>query len=396
MPTSSTSTTVPIDPLQLVIDELTVTTESLRELAFLTPPDLVFVTDDELAERVRTLVEDELDPAETRRDELLLTTLGLVENGTDLAALYVDLYSEQVAGFYDGETGELVVPIGDGELSQLQRLTLVHELTHALTDQHFGFADRLVRLDDDQRYEDLTALTAVAEGDATLIEMLYLGALTWDEQSAVLSGSMEVETEVFDRTPRFLQELLLFPYTTGADFVETIWESGGFEAVNRLYVSRPTTTEHIFHPADFLAGEPPMEVVAGDFVPDGYDVVEASVWGQAAFRAMFGQALDDGIATSAAIGWGGDAYRLMWDGGSEIVFDLVFVADSSVDSEEMYQTLISFVSTQVNGEIEGTDDDFIEISGEDFAVVRTEGEAIRLIVASDPEVGRLVVEWVGP
>ena len=184
-----------MDPLQLIVDELTATTEVLRELEFLTPPDLVFVTETELAERVRALIEDELDPAETRRDELLLTTLGLVENGTDLAALYVDLYSEQVAGFYDGETGELVVSIGDGELSQLQRLTLVHELTHALTDQHFGFADRLVRLDDDQRYENLTALTAVAEGDATLIETLYLGALTWDEQLAVLSDSMEVETE---------------------------------------------------------------------------------------------------------------------------------------------------------------------------------------------------------
>jgi hypothetical protein len=212
----------------------------------------------------------------------------------------------------------------------------------------------------------------------------------------VLAGSLEIETEVFSRTPRFLQELLLFPYAAGADFVATIWELGGFESVNDLYEDPPTTTEHIFHPADFIAGEAPVEVTAGDFIPEGYDVVEASVWGQAAFRAMFGQALDDAVATAAAVGWGGDTYRLMWDGGSEIVFDLVYTADSSVDFSEMYETLVAFVEVQVNGEVEQIDEGLFEVSGEDFALVRTEEESIRLIVATDPEVGRLVVEWVEP
>ncbi|NNC40902.1 MAG: hypothetical protein HKN95_09450 [Acidimicrobiia bacterium] len=393
---TTTTTTVPIDPLQLEIDELTAVTEQLRDLKFITPPKLVLVTDEELADRVRLLIEEDLDPGEIRRDELLLATLGLIESGTDLAGLYTDLYSEQVSGFYDSETGEMVVPIGGEELSQLQKLTLVHELTHALTDQYFGFGDERVRLDEQQRYERLAALTAVAEGDATLVETLYLGSLSIEDQLAVLSGSLEIETEVFGRTPRFLQELLLFPYSTGADFVTTIWELGGFESVNDLYEDPPTTTEHIFHPADFVAGESPIDVVAGDFVPEGYDVVEASTWGQAAFRAMFGQALDDAVATAAAVGWGGDTYRLMWDGGSEIVFDLVYAADSSVDLTEMYDTLVAFVEVQVNGEVEQIDEGLLEVSGEDFALVRTEEESIRLIVATDPEVGRLVVEWVEP
>jgi hypothetical protein len=378
---TTTTTTVPIDPLQLEIDELTAVTEQLRDLKFITPPKLVLVTGEELAERVRLLIEEDLDPGETRRDELLLATLGLIESGTDLAGLYADLYSEQVSGFYDSETGEMVVPIGEEELSQLQKLTLVHELTHALTDQYFGFGDERMRLDEQQQYERLAALTAVAEGDATLVETLYLGSLSTEEQR---------------RTPRFLQELLLFPYSTGADFVTTIWELGGFESVNDLYEDPPTTTEHIFHPADFVAGESPIDVVAGDFVPEGYDVVEASTWGQAAFRAMFGQALDDAVATAAAVGWGGDTYRLMWDGGSEIVFDLVYAADSSVDLTEMYDTLVAFVEVQVNGEVEQIDEGRLEVSGEDFALVRTEEESIRLIVATDPEVGRLVVEWVEP
>ncbi|MDF1596719.1 MAG: hypothetical protein P1T08_11625 [Acidimicrobiia bacterium] len=393
--TSTTSTIAP-DPLLLAIEDLTAVTEDIRQLQFVAPPNVVLVTEAELAERVRTLIEDELDPNETRRDELLLVALGLIGAATDLADLYTDLYSEQVAGFYDGETGELVVPFGDGALSQLQRLTLVHELTHALTDQHFGFADLIIDLDEAQRFEEMAAFTAVIEGDATLTETLYLGSRSRDDQLEVLDAAMEIETGVFDRTPRFIQELLLFPYTTGSDFVTAVWEVDGFEAVNDLYSAAPTTTEQIYHPADFMVGEPPKEVETDNFVPAGYGISETSVWGQAAFRAMFGQALDDQTATAAAVGWGGDEYRLLWDGGGEIVFDLAYVADSSVDATEMFETLVAFVVQQIAGEVVDTDDGYLEVAGEDFAVVRLDGPTIRFVVATDPEVGEGFVEQLLP
>ena len=388
----STTTTIEIDPIQIVIDELAAITEDIRGLDFLTSPTVVFVSDDELADRVRETIDEELDPDETVRDELLLKALGLLSPGVDLESLYTDLYAEQVAGYYDGEVQELVVPIGDGELSELQRLTLVHELTHALTDQYFEFADRMVELDDAQRFEEVAALSALVEGDASLTETLYLRSQSREQQLDVLDASMEIDTTVFDQTPRFLQELLLFPYTAGYDFVTAVWESGGFTAVDQLYSSTPTTTEQIYYPADFLAGELPVIVADQELIPDGYEVAETSVWGQAAFRAMFGQALDDQVATAAAVGWGGDSYRLLWDGGSEIVFDLGFVADSTIDADEMLQTLAAFVAAQIDAELELTEDDYLEFVGEDFAAVYRDGEVIRFVVATDPAVGELFVE----
>jgi hypothetical protein len=388
----STTTTIEIDPIQIVIDELAAITEDIRGLDFLTSPTVVFVSDDELADRVRETIDEELDPDETVRDELLLKALGLLSPGVDLESLYTDLYAEQVAGFYDGEVQELVVPIGDGELSELQRLTLVHELTHALTDQYFEFADRMVELDDAQQFEQVAALSALVEGDASLTETLYLQSQSREHQLAVLEASMEIDTTVFDQTPRFLQELLLFPYTAGYDFVTAVWESGGFTAVDQLYSSTPTTTEQIYYPADFLAGELPVIVADQELIADGYEVAETSVWGQAAFRAMFGQALDDQVATAAAVGWGGDSYRLLWDGGSEIVFDLGFVADSTIDADEMLQTLAAFVAAQIDAELELTEDDYLEFVGEDFAAVYRDGEVIRFVVATDPAVGELFVE----
>ena len=107
---------------------------------------------------------------------------------------------------------------------------------------------------------------------------------------------------------------------------------------------------------------------------------------------MFGQALDDQVATAAAVGWGGDSYRLLWDGGSEIVFDLGFVADSTIDADEMLQTLAAFVAAQIDAELELTEDDYREFVGEDFAAVYRDGEVIRFVVATDPAVGELFVE----
>ena len=388
----STTTTIEIDPIQIVIDELAAITEDIRGLDFLTSPTVVFVSDDELADRVRETIDEELDPDETVRDELLLKALGLLSPGVDLESLYTDLYAEQVAGFYDGEVQELVVPIGDGELSELQRLTLVHELTHALTDQYFEFADRMVELDDAQRFEEVAALSALVEGDASLTETLYLRSQSREQQLDVLDASMEIDTTVFDQTPRFLQELLLFPYTAGYDFVTAVWESGGFSAVDQLYSSTPTTTEQIYYPADFLAGEVPVIVADQELLPDGYEVAETSVWGQAAFRAMFGQALDDQVATAAAVGWGGDSYRLLWNGGSEIVFDLGFVADSTIDADEMFDTLSSFITAQIDADLEVAEDGYLEFDGEDFAAVYRDGDVIRFVVATDPAVGELFVE----
>ena len=388
----STTTTIEIDPTQIVIDELAAITEDIRGLDFLTSPTVVFVSDDELADRVRETIDEELDPDETVRDELLLKALGLLSPGVDLESLYTDLYAEQVAGYYDGEVQELVVPIGDGELSELQRLTLVHELTHALTDQYFEFADRMVELDAAQQFEEVAALSALVEGDASLTETLYLRSQSREQQLDVLDASMEIDTTVFDQTPRFLQELLLFPYTAGYDFVTAVWESGGFTAVDQLYSSTPTTTEHIYYPADFLAGEVPVIVADQELIPDGYEVAETSVWGQAAFRAMFGQALDDQVATAAAVGWGGDSYRLLWDGGSEIVFDLGFVADSTIDADEMFDTLSSFITAQIDADLEVDEDGYLEFDGEDFAAVYRDGEVIRFVVATDPAVGELFVE----
>lgn len=391
---ATTTTTEARDPITVVVEDLIATTEELRGLSFLSTPVLTLVTEEELTERVRALVEDEFDQEVTARYELLLGLLGLIDPETDLGRLYSDIYAEQVAGYYDGDSKEMVVPVGDELPSPLERLILVHELTHALTDQYFEFSGRIQLLEDDQRLEEALALSALVEGDATLTETLYLWSLSGEDQQAILSAAARTDDSVLREAPRFIQELLLFPHAAGSEFVEHVWSSTGFSAIDALYGSPPITTEHIYHPADFLIGEPQERPEPGVIVPDGYTVAEQSIWGQAGFRAMFGQVLDDAAATAAAVGWGGDSYRLLWDGNEEIVFELRYVGDSSIDLREMFETLVQFAARQLAAEVGDSDEMYVEFDGDDFAYVYSDGAIVEFVAATNPEVGRLFAEAV--
>ena len=62
--------------------------------------------------------------------------LGLLPEGSDLRELAGTVFGEEVAGFYDDETKQMTLVAGFGEGTEGE-ITLAHELTHALEDQHF-------------------------------------------------------------------------------------------------------------------------------------------------------------------------------------------------------------------------------------------------------------------
>ncbi|MEX0757422.1 MAG: hypothetical protein WD204_05695, partial [Acidimicrobiia bacterium] len=348
-PTSETTTTTAQPPTTLPlgtedlplsmreeIAELITLTEELRELTFLQPPKIVVVTEEELETRVRESIAEDVE--DVPADEALLELLGLIDPEVDLLQLYLDLYGEQVAGYYDGEAGELVVPAAD-TLSPLQKATLVHELTHALTDQRFGFNAVYERLIEDQRFDEAVAFLSVIEGDATLTELLYIQDLDVSAQQDLLAEVFEADSTVLDTAPEFLQNSLFFPYREGLAFVQRSYELGGFDEVNRLYVEPPTSSEQIINPRDYQR-DMPIPVEVSEHVLSGYDVVFRSTWGELSFDLMFEQVL--GGAPDASDGWGGDTY-IQWFDGSEAALLIEFIGDSPTDAEELHTALVTYV-----------------------------------------------------
>lgn len=375
-PTTTTSALSPEARATLEqVEALIPVTEDLRGLEFLEPPTIVVVTPDELEARVRDLIAEELEPDEVARDEALLRLLGVLDAATALDELYLDLYGEQVGGYYDLETRELVVPASDTELLVKDRVVIVHELVHALTDQHFGHGERLLELVDEERFDEHAALSSVSEGDAVRVESEYIRTLSPEDLQALVAQYDDLESTVFESAPFFLQESLVAPYLDGFEFLNAL--DADDAVTDGIYEDPPTTTEQVLVPEAYLRREPALPVGIDVAVPEGYEIGESSTWGASGLRSLLGAEVEPGPLAAAVDGWGGDAYRVLFD-GTDAVFHLQYRGDDVDDLRELGEAFRSYLAARV--------------AEDDAWTVRTDGTEIAVVVADDPEVLAAIVE----
>ncbi len=350
------------------------------------------ISPEEMAERIRADLEEELQPEDVAVEQAFARLLGILPTDVDLGAAIEDLYAEQVVGFYDGDTGELVVASGE-TLTALGRTIVVHELIHALTDQHFGMSAALDELVEAKRYHEAAALQALAEGDATYFQMVYLQQLPADQQVEALIESLQADTSVLDSLPDWFGEDLAFPYEEGFAFVERLVAEGGTAAVDQAYTHLPTTVEQIMHPTAYSTLEPARPVELPATALEGYEVYEEGEFGEWNLMLYLLEGIGDGEAAIAAGGWGGDAYRLHWN-GTDVAFAYLFDGDTPRDATELAAALVDSlranmaVSAPVTDEEAGT----AVLEGSDYAFVQKVGDRVLVVVAGDPGVGRALVE----
>ena len=79
-------------------------------------------------------LETEIPPEELERTSLVYKLFGLIPDTLDLGKLFLDLYTEQIVGFFDPATDSLYVVAGADALEV--RLIVAHELVHALQAQY--------------------------------------------------------------------------------------------------------------------------------------------------------------------------------------------------------------------------------------------------------------------
>ncbi len=368
--------------------------EQVRGLEFLEIPTVTVLSADELAERIRSDIEEELDPAELAADEALYELLGMLDGSVDLGAALTDLYAEQIGGFYDPETGELVV-LGTDQMTPFTRMIIVHELIHAVTDQHFGFSDLLEEMVDEERYHEAVALQSLVEGDATYFQIVYMQELPMNDQLAIASELFAADTSVSDALPAWFTADLSFPYDTGFGFVSRLVAEGGIAAVDQAYRLIPETVEQVMHPAKYFSLEPGRPVTLPETSLAGYDTHIEGTFGEWNLQLLIDDAVGIGQGSIAAGGWGGDAYRVLWS-GSEVAFVLWFEGDTPRDAQELETALIAAADAQMavgaglgNGELGST-----TFSGADYAFVQRSGSEVLFVAASDPVAGAALVEAV--
>ena len=331
------------DDVDAVVAELSAFVADVRQLELLRPVEVTLLEDEAFRARVR---EDALadDPEELAVSQRVFRALGILDRDVDLQAALLDFLEDTVVGFYDPETDDLVVR--GGTLNAYVRSTLVHEIVHALDDQHFELHRPAL---DDADDEAGLGFATLYEGNAVRVQELYDEQLS-DEERAEYAAEQARIQQGFDpaSVPPLVAQLIGFPYLAGPPLARLLAEQGGERRVDEAFDAPPTTSEQALDPSSWLAGDAePMDIPPP---PADGDVIEEGTIGEWGLVVVLGRELGQEAARDAAAGWGGDWY-VAWDDGDRTCVRATIVMDTPEDLGELGDALDEWASNQLDASV---------------------------------------------
>lgn len=278
--------------------------------------------------------------------------LGLIPDTLDLRAFMLDLLEEQVVGYYDPETKVLYVV--QGAAPEQVSMIVSHELVHALQDQYMSLDSlQLLRGDNDRQL----AAHAVVEGQAMIVQIqAMLGSGGGDIAAALPGGwdrvrdiirEMSAQQPIFSRAPRIIQETVIFPYLSGAEFMRTFQQ---LRPGDPPYGDLPASTEQIMHArAYFTQRDAPTRVT----LPPprlGRSRYQNNLGEFETRLFLYEHMRDQAASVRGAAGWDGDRYMVVETPRGE-AFVWVTVWDTPVEAAEFTEALDRALSRRFDGEL---------------------------------------------
>ena len=305
-------------------------------LNFTRPVRVEWRSEEELVRYLTFKLDEEFQDGEVERIRDSYALLGLVPETLDLGALFLALYTEQVAGFYDPDSVALYVRSGQDE--ETVESVLVHELVHAAQDQAVDLDVLTARSRGNDRQ---IAAQAAAEGHATLVMLEY--ALEKQQGAEVdlvaipnfidlmgpsLAGAAS-SSPVLSTAPGIVRESLIFPYVQGTEYVRVLWQRrpGRPPPFGELL---PHSTEQVLEP-DRAFGPEPDAPVDIDLSGGGGSMTYTNSLGVAEIGILFEEVAGDGRPIH---GWEGDRFALVegGDGSRGLVWWSVWEDEAARDA----------------------------------------------------------------
>ncbi len=323
------------DPNAALRAQIEASVSQIRGLEPKEPVVTTLLTRDQLQQRVENDLLEEYTAEDAHNDTLVLSSFDFLDRDFDMFSFIRSLYSEQIAGFYDPETNEFVVVSEDDTLDAGEQLTHAHEFVHALQDQHFN----LDFLDDENLDADAsTALTALAEGEATQVETQYILSGNINLGDLLLTALDALDSPVLNSAPPVIADSLMFPYTAGQEFVQALTDQGDYAAVDAAWANPPQSTEQILHPDRYLAGDEPQLVTLPPLTGTlgaGWTLVDEDVFGEFMLREYLQQQLNGDQVDTAVTGWGGDKYATYYNEADDALVTVLRITwDTAQNSTE--------------------------------------------------------------
>ena len=309
-----------------IVRDLMTRAERLRRLRFREPVPVVVQNQD----AVIAYIEEELNSSTFERAKTIYMALGMVSAELNVERELTETLAEQVVGYYDARRRQLVVrdDVFAGLLSAQRsreangaREVLLHELIHALQDQHLGLQPLLNMAAHSDR---LNAYRALVEGDATLATAGFSAQMQGKDLRTLvtdpaglrgLSAAIRkaaVASPRLSKAPAILREPLLFAYCDGLQYVAHLWAAhNSFAGINAAHRAPPLTTEQILHPlrparlSEALELKPNPALLAAH-----YELIAEDTLGELELGIFLQQANANDAARSAADGWDGDRVQV--------------------------------------------------------------------------------------
>ncbi len=314
--------------------------EKSTGMKFKTPPRVEARSKDQVRAFLLKKFDESTPASEIAGEESAYKLFGLLPDTLDLRKFYLAILTEQVIGYYDPSTKVLYVVQGADE--KTLGITITHELVHALQDQYVNLDSLQKSTDDSDR---LSAVQAVIEGQAQFEQLsIMVGgssniAMRVGGRDRIREMIRENQSSmpVFATAPMVIQESLLFPYLSGADFVQRFKE---LKKNDNPLAHPPRSTEQILHTPAYFGTPPDEPSVVTLPAPHGATKVYENDLGEFGTRLLLYQHLkDDQAAPRSAVGWDGDRYVVVRSAaGKGLVWASVW--DSTLEAASFSDALV--------------------------------------------------------
>ena len=352
---------------QSIRSELT----ALRSLEFTESLRIRYQSDAQIAAFFRTEISDSTPESSLLHRDLIVRAIGLYRGTTfidgDIDGVAVRLVA-LIGAYYDSVRNTINFPRRLLPEFAFRRI-MSHELAHALQDFHFDLEELKAGL---TNTDALSARSALTEGEATLIEILWgfedftgapptndevqeivnsqvnLTPFQIKQQALANAGNDSTVEATLEATPDYFIESQLGSYNRGLNFAWELKKHGGLAELDQAYANPPSSMEQILHPDKYLAGETFEEITLPDvrfesFASD-WELLEQDTLGEFGFLIVFREFDLTLSPANAAEGWGGDQYAVFRNRSTgDAAFVLFTTWDSQRDPEEFvsaYDTVI--------------------------------------------------------
>ncbi|GAA4803120.1 hypothetical protein GCM10025786_02200 [Nocardioides caeni] len=333
--------------------------EDERGLDFEHPVYVDFLTDEEFDKEVSSddsELTDE-DREEIQQSEGILRALGLLPHDVDLLDATNDLLTGAVIGLYDPEDKR--IRMRGTKLTPEVRSTLVHELTHALQDQHFDLEEKA---DEHEESDDSSAAavwSAIVEGDADRVEDAWAESLSPEDRKELTRAQADQSRDAADDladVPPFLTTLIGSSYALGSILLGLADELDGTDGIDDLFSDPPVSEEALVDPWTALVDDESATSVDEPDIPDGAEEIDAGTFGSPSLLFVLAERISPQVALGAADGWGGDHY-VAYEQDDRTCIRVDYVGDSRRDVTELRSALRSWIAEGPGGTASVSDHD---------------------------------------